>query len=178
MSKVTRIIYLADQILGSRKTTGWINRIIKIIADRNINRVAVLSCAVIVGGNVNQDLVNINAADFLVAMTGMLWQDRKNSGFFQFLYVAGQGTVGNSQTGSQLVHIHFLMLKKNLDQPYTEFGTKGLKNRDCLFQTFNIQHNGFPFLNLEYIFNGFGSGNVQPFSAFTINYNESEKNVQ
>ena len=36
MSKITGIIYLADQVLGSGKTAGRINRVIKIIADRNI----------------------------------------------------------------------------------------------------------------------------------------------
>ena len=61
MSKITRIIYLTDEIIGSRQPTGWIDRIIKVVADRNVNRVTVLSRAVIVRGNINQDLVNINA---------------------------------------------------------------------------------------------------------------------
>ena len=147
MSEITWIIYLTDKAVCGRQTAGRKNRIIKIVADWNINRITVLSRTFIIGGNIYQDFIYVDTADFLVTMTGMLWQNRKNPGFFQFLYVAGQGTVGNSQTGSQLVHIHFLMFKKNLDQPYTEFGPKGLKNRDCLFQTFNIQHNGFPFLN-------------------------------
>ena len=60
MSKITRIIYLTDEIIGSRQPTGWIDRIIKVVADRNVNRVTVLSRAVIVRGNINQDLVNIN----------------------------------------------------------------------------------------------------------------------
>ena len=111
MSKITRIIYLTDEIIGSRQPTGWIDRIIKVVADRNVNRVTVLSRAVIVRGNINQDLVNINATDLLVSMTGMLWKNCENSGFFEFLYMAGQGTVGNPQTGSQFIHIHFLMLK-------------------------------------------------------------------
>ena len=56
MSKITRIIYLTDEIIGSRQPTGWIDRIIKVVADRNVNRVTVLSRAVIVRGNINQDL--------------------------------------------------------------------------------------------------------------------------
>lgn len=39
MSKITRIIYLTDEIIGSRQPTGWIDRIIKVVADRNVNRV-------------------------------------------------------------------------------------------------------------------------------------------
>ena len=101
MSKITGIIYLADQVLGSGKTAGRINRVIKIIADRNINRITVLSRTFVVSGNIYQNLIDIDTADFLVAVTGMLWQDSENSGFFQFLYMAGQGAVGDSQTGSQ-----------------------------------------------------------------------------
>lgn len=68
MSKITRIIYLTDEIIGSRQPTGWIDRIIKVVADRNVNRVTILSRAVIVRGNINQDLVNINATDLLVSV--------------------------------------------------------------------------------------------------------------
>lgn len=97
MSKITRIIYLTDEIIGSRQPTGWIDRIIKVVADRNVNRVTVLSRAVIVRGNINQDLININATDLLVSVAGMLWKNCENSGFFEFLYMAGQGTVGNAR---------------------------------------------------------------------------------
>ena len=72
MSKLTRIIYLTDEIIGSRQPTGWIDRIIKVVADRNVNRVTVLSRAVIVRGNINQDLVNINAADIQDSVAGKL----------------------------------------------------------------------------------------------------------
>ena len=85
MSKITGIIYLTDEIIGSRQPTGWIDRIIKVVADRNVNRVTVLSWAVIVRGNINQDLVNINATDLLVSVAGMLWKNCENSGFFEFL---------------------------------------------------------------------------------------------
>ena len=95
MSKITRIIYLTDEIIGSRQPTGRINRIIKVVANRNVNRVTVFGRAVIVRGNINQDLVNINAADLLVSVAGMLWKNCENSGFFEFFYMAGQGTVGN-----------------------------------------------------------------------------------
>ena len=73
MSKITRIIYLTDEIIGSRQPTGWIDRIIKVVADRNVNRVTVLSRAVIVRGNINQDLVNINATDLLVSSSFFTW---------------------------------------------------------------------------------------------------------
>ena len=108
--------HVTDEIIGSRQPTGWIDRIIKVVADRNVNRVTILSRAVIVRGNINQDLVNINATDLLVSVAGMLWKNCENSGFFEFLYMAGQGTVGNPQTGSQFIHIHFLMLKESLDR--------------------------------------------------------------
>ena len=84
MSKITRIIYLTDEIIGSRQPTGWIDRIIKVVANRNVNRVTVFGRAVIVRGNINQDLVNINAADLLVSVAGMLWKNCENSGFFEF----------------------------------------------------------------------------------------------
>ena len=138
MSKITRIIYLTDEIIGSRQPTGRINRIIKVVANRNVNRVTVFGRAVIVRGNINQDLVNINAADLLVSVAGMLWKNCENSGFFEFFYMAGQGTVGNPQTGSQFIHIHFLMLKESLDQPYANVRTKSFEDRDRLLQTFNI----------------------------------------
>ena len=138
MSKITRIIYLTDEIIGSRQPTGWIDRIIKVVADRNVNRVTLLSRAVSVRGNSNQDLVNINALVLLVSVAGMLRMNCENSGFFEFLYMAGQGTVGNPQTGSQFIHIHFLMLKESLDQPYANVRTKSFEDRDRLLQTFNI----------------------------------------
>ena len=138
MSKITGIIYLADQVLGSGKTAGRINRVIKIIADRNINRITVLSRTFVVSGNIYQNLIDIDTADLLVAVTGMLWQDSENSGFFQFLYMAGQGAVGDSQTGSQFIHVHFLMFKKRLDQSYANLRTKCLEDRNRLFQNFNI----------------------------------------
>ena len=42
------------------------------------------------------------------------------------------------QTGSQFIHIHFLMLKESLDQPYANVRTKSFEDRDRLLQTFNI----------------------------------------
>ena len=85
MSKITRIIYLTNKIIGSRQPTGRINRIIKVVADWNVNRVTVFGRAVIVRGNINQDLVNINAADLLVSVAGMLRKNCENSGFFELV---------------------------------------------------------------------------------------------
>lgn len=92
MSKITRIIYLTDKIIGSRQPTGRINRIIKVVADRNVNRVTVFSRAVIVRGNINQDLVNINAADFLVSVAGMFREELRE---FRLLRVSLHGWSGH-----------------------------------------------------------------------------------
>ena len=58
MSKITRIIYLTDEIIGSRQPTGRINRIIKVVADRNVNRVTVFGRAVIVRGNIVEEWIS------------------------------------------------------------------------------------------------------------------------
>ena len=69
MSKITGIVNFTDKVLGSRKTAGWIDRIIKVISNRNINRITVFCRALIAGSNIYQDFIYINAADLLVSMT-------------------------------------------------------------------------------------------------------------
>lgn len=52
--------------------------------------------------------------------------------------MAGQRTIGNVEAGSQLVHIHIVVLKKKIQDVYAHIGAERLKKLESFGERCNV----------------------------------------
>ena len=63
---------------------------------------------------VNQNFVQMNRADFLVAMSRGFTGNGDQPAAFQLFDMAGQRAVRDIQPGGELVHAHVIVVQKNI----------------------------------------------------------------
>ena len=83
---------------------------------------------------IDQDLVEVDRADLLVAVSGGFAGGGDQSTAFQFLDMAGERSVGDVEARSQLVHAHAVVLEQDIQNFDADIRTKCFKDVQPIIQ--------------------------------------------
>ena len=144
MGEISGIVHFSDETFPGSNATGGRHLIIGVLPNGNVHRVKIFVFFRNLGHNINKDSIRVDPAEFLVAVAFMLRENADQSTFFQFFYVTGESSIGNSQTSGDLIHIHFALFQKQFNDLDPKFRPQGFIEVYTIFNFFNVQHRRTP----------------------------------
>ena len=80
----------------------------------------------------------MDGADFLIAVSRRFAGCGNQSTAFQLFDMAGKGSVGNAQAGSQFVHAHIIIVQQNIENFNSHIRAKSLENIETIAKRSNV----------------------------------------
>ena len=139
MSKVSGIIDGTDDSRRSRNTAGRIDLIRGILTGAQTRFVLIDRWKRAV--ELKQNFIQMRLTKLLVAVKARVRIDADQIRGFQLADVIRQSPVGNIELFSQLIHAHFSITEKQVQNLDTDIGAKSLKDLKTFGKGFYVAHN-------------------------------------
>ena len=146
VGEISRVVHLSDQAFPGSDAAGRRYLVVGVLAHRDVYRIEVLVLFRKLRRHIDEDPVCVDPAELLVSVPLMFRENTDQAAFLQLFYVAGEGSVGDSQAAGNFIHIHFALFQQEFNDLDPQVRPQGFIKAYTIFNFFDMQHRRTPLL--------------------------------